>query len=472
MKNLLAKIFNIKIAGETSNIILPDASGLETGIEYKSGINSNIPNGFFNHISEAIQYLQFTVGLFSDTAQYNEGNTCKMIVKMVNSQVSKYQVKMFRRNGLNPELVIGNCPLNCRFENTNGVDVYLIEDPNAEGLYNTHWDEIKFGDLKFHFTIGKDFASFGGGVNTNSKYVTYERFPLSTRDALIEAWDNHIPCYFFDYLINGLIHQGKMLAFSINSVTSITSILIQEGNSESQTWYSAYIYNCILPLNNIQIVEISKVKTISIPITKEEAMEVQNTEEEFLRDDGTLIYKGIKRINFPFTKWARNYIGSDVKIITAKLGGAFKRVENTSGYSIIDNIQGYQLQYIPIVTLKEKSFGGSYSIEGSSSEFICLVSTSSVNAGLIFCEGVGDVDSQQVGCATFGFKANASGRAWAIGVDTLIKEGSTTTWYRGKSMVYTNDMYIELISPTDSVFRQFDLSFNDFYIHITYQEVL
>lgn len=57
MKELNNNIFNNNIAGDTSNILIPDNSAIKKGIVFKSNIDSNVLNGFYNILSKAIQYL-------------------------------------------------------------------------------------------------------------------------------------------------------------------------------------------------------------------------------------------------------------------------------------------------------------------------------------------------------------------------------------------------------------------------------
>lgn len=458
MKNLLAKIFNIKIAGETSNIILPDASGIETGIEYKSGINSNIPNGFFNYISEAIQYLQFTVGLFSDTAQYNEGNTCKMIVKTVNSQVSKYQVKMFRRNGLNPELVIGNCPLNCRFEKTNGVDVYLIEDPNADGLYNSHWDEIQFGDLKFHFTIGESLEEFLYRVN-NDNQIPLDDFPTTTFRAFVEASRSNIPCYFFNHLVTGWTYDVGLIIFSILRDYSIYYFTLLD----KETFYKAECYAMTIDKSAV-LSSVGVIKRAYIPISKDEAMNSQYKTVFSVGATGTTATSdGYKFIRFPFSQWAKNYLGQEVKIITAQL---CPKCRIGTGEDLAEPVI-----YDPILWIK---YLGASKTEGSyvqiqPSEYIIAVGSSEFSFYGLFQQGI-EGSNETVG----GFYITTNTKTavrYPIGSDTYINV-KNNIWYRGKSRIFTGDMNIELVSLFNVVISDLDIEFEDFFIDITYQEVL
>ena len=71
MTGLKNNILNNNIAGDTSNILVPDTSAIKNGIDFKSNINSNVLNGYYNLLSEAVQYLQFTGGLYSEEANYD-----------------------------------------------------------------------------------------------------------------------------------------------------------------------------------------------------------------------------------------------------------------------------------------------------------------------------------------------------------------------------------------------------------------
>ena len=101
MKELNNNIFNNNIAGDTSNILIPDNSAIKKGIVFKSNIDSNVLNGFYNILSKAIQYLQFTGGLYSKEADYNEGNIASLVIK----DSENYSIWQFRRNSNNPQVL-------------------------------------------------------------------------------------------------------------------------------------------------------------------------------------------------------------------------------------------------------------------------------------------------------------------------------------------------------------------------------
>ena len=48
MRELNNNIFNNNIAGDTSNILIPDNSAIKKGVVFKSNIDSNVLNGFYN----------------------------------------------------------------------------------------------------------------------------------------------------------------------------------------------------------------------------------------------------------------------------------------------------------------------------------------------------------------------------------------------------------------------------------------
>ncbi len=133
MAELNNNIFNNNIAGDTSNILIPDNSAIKKGIVFKSNIDSNVLNGFYNILSKAIQYLQFTGGLYSKEADYNEGNIASLIIKNGNN----YSIWQFRRNSNNPQVLNNNPPITgASITAVNGIDIY------EGGTLNTDWDKL------------------------------------------------------------------------------------------------------------------------------------------------------------------------------------------------------------------------------------------------------------------------------------------------------------------------------------------
>ena len=133
MAELKNNIFNNNIAGDTSNILIPDSSGIKSGVVFKSNINSNVLNGFHNILSKAIQYLQFTCGLYSKEADYNEGNIASLVIK----DSENYSIWQFRRNSNNPQVLNNNPPITgASITAVNGIDIY------EGGTLNTDWDKL------------------------------------------------------------------------------------------------------------------------------------------------------------------------------------------------------------------------------------------------------------------------------------------------------------------------------------------
>lgn len=133
MRELNNNIFNNNIAGDTSNILIPDNSAIKKGIVFKSNIDSNVLNGFYNILSKAIQYLQFTGGLYSKEADYNEGNIASLVIK----DSENYSIWQFRRNANNPQVLNNNPPITgASITTINGIDIY------KGGTLNTDWDKL------------------------------------------------------------------------------------------------------------------------------------------------------------------------------------------------------------------------------------------------------------------------------------------------------------------------------------------
>lgn len=133
MRELNNNIFNNNIAGDTSNILIPDNSAIKKGIVFKSNIDSNVLNGFYNILSKAIQYLQFTGGLYSKEADYNEGNIASLVIK----DSENYSIWQFIRNSNNPQVLNNNPPITgASITTINGIDIY------KGGTLNTDWDKL------------------------------------------------------------------------------------------------------------------------------------------------------------------------------------------------------------------------------------------------------------------------------------------------------------------------------------------
>ena len=133
MADLKNNIINTNIAGNTSNILVPDTAAIASGIEFKSNIDSNVLNGYYNLLSEAVQYLQFTGGLYDESADYGEGNIASLVIK----NGTDYSIWQFRRNANNPQVLNNNPPITgASITTVNGVDAY------EGGTLNTDWDKL------------------------------------------------------------------------------------------------------------------------------------------------------------------------------------------------------------------------------------------------------------------------------------------------------------------------------------------
>ncbi|KLI61983.1 hypothetical protein, partial [Brachyspira hyodysenteriae] len=133
MAELKNNIINKNIAGDTSNILIPDAAAIASGVVFKSNINSSVLNGYYNSLSESVQYLQFTGGLYSEEADYDEGNIASLVIK----NGEDYSIWQFRRNANNPRVLNNNPPITgASITTVNGVDAY------EGGSLNTDWDKL------------------------------------------------------------------------------------------------------------------------------------------------------------------------------------------------------------------------------------------------------------------------------------------------------------------------------------------
>ncbi|MDA0072975.1 hypothetical protein OFT50_12970 [Brachyspira hyodysenteriae] len=82
---------------------------------------------------EAVQFLQFTGGLYSEEADYDEGNITSLVIK----NGEDYSIWQFRRNANNPQVLNNNPPISgASITTVNGVDAY------EGGSLNTDWDKL------------------------------------------------------------------------------------------------------------------------------------------------------------------------------------------------------------------------------------------------------------------------------------------------------------------------------------------
>lgn len=203
MTDLKNEIINKKIAESTSNILIPDISAIENGIPFKSNIDSNVLNGYYNLLSKSIQFLQFTGGLYSEEADYNEGNIASIVVKNAND----YSIWQFRRNANNPQVLNNNPPIaGATILKVNGVDAY------EGGTLNTDWDKLTedYSVLPLPNTaMGRDEEG-SSNVNMpnnitdttiiNNKYLKEQLSKIISNGKAINVYDNDT-----DYKENDLI---------------------------------------------------------------------------------------------------------------------------------------------------------------------------------------------------------------------------------------------------------------------------
>ena len=217
------KAINNVIASGTDNVIIPTESQNRLGIGYKSNINSNIPNGFFYSLSEAIQFLQFTVGLYDASAEYEEGNICKLLYK----DNAGYQLKSFRRTNKNNTIKKGNAPYKpATIETTNGIDCY------SNGTENGDWEEIKSGLSAYLFQIeGKTIDDLLNNNYTKENINTFlskEKF-----NELYKVCNDFTQIYFLDCLISykkiGTYTTGSQGTGDLKNYKSL-SLTIAVGN--------------------------------------------------------------------------------------------------------------------------------------------------------------------------------------------------------------------------------------------------
>lgn len=129
MKGLKDVKFIVTIAEIAYNRDDLSDSQLQEGIIYTSNIVSTNLNDMYYKITQAIQYMQFTGGLYNEKVPYNEGN----IVTVIRNVEGVYQLWNFIRNGDNADREINNPPVkNATFENKNGVIVFVNGDLNPD----------------------------------------------------------------------------------------------------------------------------------------------------------------------------------------------------------------------------------------------------------------------------------------------------------------------------------------------------
>lgn len=182
MENLTNNIFNKNFAEDAVNRTNPDESAFANGIAQRSEILSSTLNGYFYSLSEAIQYLQFSGGLYSPTAQYSEGNICSLLIK----KDGKYIVCSYRRNANNSETLSNNPPiLDATVDTVNGIDVY------EGGSENTDWDLLpaQSGKIK----AGKNIEITEESISENTIEVSGGVSKSYTAD--LQVYENDLITY-------------------------------------------------------------------------------------------------------------------------------------------------------------------------------------------------------------------------------------------------------------------------------------
>ena len=258
------KLINNVIASGTDNVMIPTESQNREGIRYKSSVDSNVPNGFFYNLSEAIQFLQFTVGLYDASAEYEEGNICKLLYK----DSAGYQLKSFRRTNKNNTIKKGNAPYKpATIETTNGIDCY------SEGTENLDWEEIKSGLSAYLFQIeGKTIDDLLNNNYTKENINTFlskEKF-----NELYKVCNDFSQIYFLDCLISykkigtyttgsadtGDLKNYKFIELNTNNNGTIK---IRFDYNETDDTYNDFYINSLL----IDSKKILKIKNITSSIT-------------------------------------------------------------------------------------------------------------------------------------------------------------------------------------------------------------
>ena len=265
------KVINNVIASGTTNVTIPTEAQNKEGLEYRSQTISSIPNGFFYNLSEAIQYLQFTTGLYSASAEYEEGNICKLLYK----DSSGYQLKSFRRNNKNASVKVGNAPYKpATIETVNGVDCY------SEGTANSDWDEILAGLSSYIFLIENktidDLLDNNYTKDTIATFISKEKF-----NELYEACQNFKQVYFLDCFVSykncGEYSEGASETGDLKNFKFIELNIVKDGavnirfdyNLTDDAYKTYYSQGIVASGNNmLDIQAISSDLTVSSDLDK------------------------------------------------------------------------------------------------------------------------------------------------------------------------------------------------------------
>lgn len=128
--NLKQYPLNNKYGEESGTKIIPSLDSWKQGIGFKSDVKSTTLTGDIYQLSEAVQYLQFTGGLYDKKAEYHEGNIVSLVYK---NDRGVYEIQMFRRAGSNIGATTNNAPYNdAVVETVGGVDTYSGGTVNAD----------------------------------------------------------------------------------------------------------------------------------------------------------------------------------------------------------------------------------------------------------------------------------------------------------------------------------------------------
>lgn len=140
--------FPVQIAQVAENREDLNPLQLQEGIPYKSDIVTPPINDYYYKITRAVQYLQYTGGLYDPAAIYDDGNVAGLIRQVEDVM----QLWTFMRNGNNIDKKINNPPVkNATIINKNGVQIYIGGDVNLD------WNVISLdaGTIDYNDLINK-----------------------------------------------------------------------------------------------------------------------------------------------------------------------------------------------------------------------------------------------------------------------------------------------------------------------------
>ena len=249
MAEVKNNIFNNNIAGDTSNILVPDTSAIKNGIEFKSNINSNVLNGYYNLLSEAVQYLQFTGGLYDESADYGEGNIASLVIK----NGTDYSIWQFRRNANNPQVSNNNPPITgASITTVNGVDAY------EGGTLNTDWDKLTEDyaiEAAANTVMGRD-SEGASNVNmpssvTNTSIVNNEYLQQELQEGLAAKQDK------LTAGTNITISEDNVISASGNLATKAALVSFDNTNTQLEQLVGYDFPKFKLPIADTNTINIS-----------------------------------------------------------------------------------------------------------------------------------------------------------------------------------------------------------------------